>query len=175
MEWWQVLILIAFIFLGFYVAAVIVFWYQMIVFDRRMNKNLQAIDVLIAQKYDMLRHISKMFAQLEIQVPQEFILNVRPKFETTLLDISPDERAVIKAFLMRTAQALFYYGEINEKLVNLPEYRAIKEGYAEIDRQYRQAIALYNADVLGYNYWSHLVWFRWVSKWRKMKDKEIIS
>ncbi len=175
MKPWQIIVAIAIVLFGVYVAAVIVFAYQMKQFDKRMERNLAAIDVLIVQKYDMLRLIGKMFVKFEIPVPTEFMLHVRPKFEETLLDIGSAERAVIKSFLMRTAQSLFYYGEINQALAQHPEYIAIKENYAEIDRQYRHSVVLYNADVLGYNYWSHLFWFRWVAKVRKMIDKEIIS
>lgn len=175
MKPWQIIVTMAIILCGVYIAALIVFAYQMKQFDKRMERNLTAIDVLIVQKYDMLRLIGKMFVKFAIPVPPEFMLHVRPKFEETLVDINSEERAVIKSFLMRTAQSLFYYGELNEALAKHPEYVAIKENYAEIDRQYRQAVILYNADVLGYNYWSHLFWFRPVAKARKMSNKEIIS
>ncbi len=175
MDWWDIAILIVIIFAGLYVAALIIFAYQMSQFDKRIAKSLEAIDVLIAQKYDMLRLIGKLFVKHDIKVPVEFVLDVRPDFEKTLLDISPDERAVIRAFLMRTAQALFYYGEVNSALAANGDYVAIKENYAEIDRQYRQAVVLYNADAVGYNYWSGLLWFRFVAKWRKMTQKDVIS
>jgi len=175
MPWWAIIILLAFIFVGLYIAAVIIFIYQMGVYAKRMVKSLEAIDVLIVQKYDMLRLISKLFVKYDITVPPEFVLNVRPKFEETLADISPEERAIVKAFLTQTAQALFYYGEVNPQLAQHPDYIAVKERYAEIDRQYRQSVTLYNADVIGYNYWIRFGWFRWVSKWRKLTNKEVIS
>ncbi len=175
MDWWEVLIIIVFIFVGFYVAGVCVYAFKMGEYDKRIAKNLEAIDVLIVQKYDLLRRISKIFVALEIKVPKEFILDVRPKFEETLKDINIQERAVVKAFLMRTAQALFYYGETNPELAKNADYLAIKENYSEIDHQYRITINLYNADVIGYNYWTRLFWFRWVAIVRKMKQKDIIS
>ena len=76
---------------------------------------------------------------------------------------------------MRTAQALFYYGEMNKELANNPDYIAIKEDYAEIDHQYRTTVNLYNADAIGYNYWMRLFWFRWIAKAKKFVKKDIIS
>jgi|GEM_PF-614595 len=175
MPWWAIVILVVAIFAGFYLSGVIIYAYQMNQYGRRMAKSLEAIDVLIVQKYDMLRVIGKLFAKYDIQVPPEFVLSVRPKFEETLADISPSERAVVKAFLTRTAQALFYYGEMHPELATHKDYVAIKESYADTDRQYRMAVTLYNADVVGYNYWRRFVWFRWIAVMRKLGPKELIS
>ena len=175
MQWGQILILVGFIFLGLTVTAVCVYDFQMKEYEKRIKKYLESIDVLIVQKYDLLRRISKIFKQCDISVPKEFVLDVRPKFEETLKDISAQERAIIKSFLMRTAQALFYYGEVNQKLADHQAYRALKVSYAETDHQYRSIVNFYNADAIGYNYWIRIGWFRWVAKYRKLTKKDIIS
>jgi hypothetical protein len=175
MPWWATLILVAVILLGIYIAAVFVYIYQMKEYDRRMAKHLEAIDVLIAQKYDLLRRISKIFVQLNISVPSEFMIQTRPKFENTLANIAPEERAIIKSFLMRTAQTLFFYGETIPELGRHKEYVGIKESYAEIDRQYRFTVNIFNADALGYNYWKDFFWFRWVARLRKYGEKDLIT
>ncbi len=175
MPWWAILILVTMILVGVYIAGVFIYIYQMKEYDRRMAKHLEAIDVLIAQKYDLLRRISKIFVQFKIAVPSEFMIQTRPKFEETLANIAPEERAVIKSFLMRTAQALFYYGETDSRLAQHQEYVGVKESYAEIDRQYRFTVNIYNADALGYNYWKDFFWFRWVARLRHYVEKDLIT
>lgn len=157
-----------------YLAACLTYWYQMRNFEKRVGKRRDAVDVLTAQKYDLLRLIGKLFVKYKISVPEEFILSKRPKFEDTLEGIQGAERAVIKTFLIRTAQTLFYYGELNELLGQNPDYIELKKSLAEVDDNYRRAVNLFNADVLGFNYWINLYIFRWISRINKWDKKEVI-
>jgi hypothetical protein len=121
----------------------------------QLNKRKDAIDVLTAQKYDLLRMIGKLFVRHHIDVPQEFILSKRPRFEDTLQNIKDTERTIVKSFLVQTAQALFYYGEQNQALSVNPEYVSLKKSLAEVDELFRKQVAVYNAAATNYNWWQH--------------------
>jgi hypothetical protein len=128
------------------------FTVQLRSFFMQLSKRKDSIDVLTAQKYDLLRMIGKLFVRHNIDVPQEFILSKRPRFEDTLQNIKDTERTIVKSFLVQTAQALFYYGEQNQPLSVNPEYVSLKKSLAEVDELFRKQVAVYNAAVTNYNW-----------------------
>jgi hypothetical protein len=171
----EITLLVLLIILIIYVLVAIFYGIQMQKLSKQLAKRKDAIDVLTAQKYDLLRMIGKLFVRHKIDVPQEFILSKRPRFEDTLQNIKDTERTIVKSFLVQTSQALFYYGEQNEHLSVNPEYVSLKKSLAEVDEHFRQQVAIYNASISNFNFWSQLWMYRWVSRLMKFKIKELIS
>ena len=60
-------------------------------------------------------------------------------------------------------------------LTNDPEFVQVKSNIIESDSIYRNNVTMYNADVLGYNYWIRFLPCRFVFKMFKVKKKQIIS
>jgi hypothetical protein len=171
----QILLIVVIVLVAVYLAAGIFFGLQMGRFKQQLSKRKDAIDVLTAQKYDLLRMIGKLFVRHQIDVPQEFILSKRPRFEDTLQNIKDTERTIVKSFLVQTAQALFYYGEQNQALSVNPEYVSLKKSLSEVDDNFRKQIAIYNADATNYNFWVKFYIFAWVSNLFKHHQKDLIS
>ena len=164
-----IIIVIIYLLLGLF------FIFQMRSFFTQLNKRKDAIDVLTAQKYDLLRMIGKLFVRHQIDVPQEFILSKRPRFEDTLQNIKDTERTIVKSFLVQTAQALFYYGEQNQALSVNPEYVSLKKSLAEVDELFRKQVAVYNASVTNYNWWQKFFLYRCIAIIFLHQPKELIS
>jgi hypothetical protein len=171
----ETVFLIAVVVLSIYLLLAVIYAFQMRSFFRQISKRKDAIDVLTAQKYDLLRMIGKLFVRFQIDVPQEFILSKRPRFEDTLQNIKDTERTIVKSFLVQTAQALFYYGEQNQALSVNPEYVSLKKSLAEVDELFRKQVAIYNADATNYNFWQKFILFRWVALLFRHQFKELIS
>ena len=55
------------------------------------------------------------------------------------------------------------------------EFVQNKNNVNELDVQYRNNVIMYNADVLGYNYWIRFLPCRFIFQMFKIKKKEIIS
>jgi hypothetical protein len=175
METVPILLLVVAGILFFYIVFAIYYLLQMHKLYRQLYKMKDAIDVLTAQKYDLLRMIGKLFVRHKIDVPQEFILSQRPRFEDTLQNIKDTERTIVKSFLVQTAQALFYYGEQNQTLSVNPEYVSLKTSLAEVDEHFRQQVAIYNAGVTNYNFWGKLWLYRWIALLTNHKKRDLIS
>jgi len=171
----EIVLLVLIIVLCIYLLLGLFFTFQMRTFLRQLNKRKDAIDVLTAQKYDLLRMIGKLFVRHQIDVPQEFILSKRPRFEDTLQNIKDTERTIVKSFLVQTAQALFYYGEQNQPLSVNPEYVSLKKSLAEVDELFRKQVAVYNAAATNYNWWQHFFLYRWIAIIFRHQLKELIS
>ena len=63
----------------------------------------------------------------------------------------------------------------NQDLSQDPEFITYKNNVNDADTQYRNNVIMYNADVLGYNYWIRFLPCRFIFKMFKVKRKEIIS
>lgn len=176
MEWLYqttTIYIILLVLLTVYLTGGIVYMIQMTHISRRLNKRRHKVDIASAQKYDVLRMIGKLFLLHQIDVPQELILSKRPHFADTLQNIKTTERKLVASFLLRTAQALFYYGEQNQSLSQNPEYIALKVTLSEVDQVFQQSLLIYNADAMGFNYWRRFLWYRWLASWMKLKERDL--
>lgn len=63
----------------------------------------------------------------------------------------------------------------NDKIYQDEEYLLIENNLTEIDRVYREHVTMYNADVLGYNFWVNFVLTRYIYLIFRVKKKDIIN
>ena len=108
-------------------------------------------------------------------IPSEFQEELSPKMDESLKRLTLTERLTVKAYLMKASQTLLYFAESNEKVKNDKEYQILKKSLLEIDQNHRKALALYNADALGFNYWIKVWAFRPIVRLAKFSEKEIVS
>lgn len=141
----------------------------------RVEKRNHNMNILLMQKYDILILIAKIFKKYNLEIPSEFEEELSPKMDESLKKLTLTERLTVKAYLMKASQTLLYFAESNENVKNDTEFKILKKSLLEIDVNYRKAIALYNADALGFNYWIHFPLLRPVSFIMRFKDKEIVS
>ena len=55
------------------------------------------------------------------------------------------------------------------------EFNQVKKNINDTDIQYRSTVAMYNADVLGYNYWINFLPAKYIKHIFKLKEKQMIS
>jgi hypothetical protein len=176
MEWFyqtSTLYIILIVFASIYGIGGLIYFIQMSRISRRLSKRRHKVDILSAQKYDVLRMIGKLFLLHHIDIPQELILSKRPRFADTLQNIKAAEHKLVASFLLRTAQALFYYGEQNKALSDNQEYIALKVTLSEVDQVFQQSLIIYNADAMGFNYWRRFIWYRWLGAWMQLKERDL--
>lgn len=70
---------------------------------------------------------------------------------------------------------LLFISRTENSLVSNDEFQLVKENIKQLDFQYRNTVAMYNADCLGYNYWISFWPTRWVWKMLKFEKKELIN
>ena len=68
-----------------------------------------------------------------------------------------------------------YVARDNDKVTNDAEFELISGNVEEAEKLYRQHVVLYNADVLGYNFWISFFPTRFIYKILKFKTKDIIN
>lgn len=143
-------------------------------FEKRIDKRMHAINVILAQKYDLLILMAKIFKKYRVKLPTEFEEELSPSMDSNLKTLTLTERLTVKAYLMKTSQSIIYYAEQSEVIREDNDYLVLKRALVELDDNHRKVAALYNADAMGYNYWIHVWYLRPLSKLSKFKDKDLI-
>ena len=143
--------------------------------NERTEKRNYNVNILLAQKYDILVLMAKVFKKYKLTIPSEFQEELSPKKDSSLKIITLTERLTVKPYLMKASQSLLYFAESNENVKNDAEYQILKKSLLEIDTNHRKALALYNADAVGFNYWIKVWILRPVVLLAGFKEKEIVS
>ena len=86
-----------------------------------------------------------------------------------------EEAKSARDLLTSLSEYFLYAARENEKVTNDPEFEEIANNIDEQEKIYRQHLVLYNADVLGYNFWISFFLTRYIYKILKRKTKDIIS
>ena len=161
---------------GLYVLLLVTNTIFVISFYIIMNKHNRAIKIILKSKLDSLKELVKnMTNNWEMEVNSDDI---------HLLDDSQrmlDEKEFIKECdnikknLSYINNELTSKCEENESVINSDEYILIKENIKQLDSVYRSNVIMYNADVLGYNYWIRFLPFRYLWLLFRLKIKDLIS
>ncbi len=175
MDWVQITLLILtilvvlLILIGFFASR------SLTKFERQMSKKMHAINVLMAQKQDLLVIMAKLFKKYHVLLPKEFVDDLTPVLDENLKSLTFTERLTIKTYLMKTSQSIIYYAEQSQSIREDHEYQVLKRALVELDDNHRRLSAIYNADVLGFNYWIKVWYLRPVCRLMKFKEKELLS
>lgn len=137
----------------------------------RHNK---AMNVILMTKYDNIKKV--------MNVLEESNFTIDPKMVTTLASIDPasfvqqDTPDCKKAReeLTYLRSEIFYISRKNPSLEENEQFQIAKNNILEMDVVYRSTVAMYNADVLGYNYWIRFMPYRWLFLMFRIKTKNLI-
>ena len=86
-----------------------------------------------------------------------------------------EEAKSARELLTSISEYFLYVARDNEKVSNDNEFFELETNIDEIEKIYRQHVVLYNADVLGYNFWISFFPTRFIYKILKRNPKDIIS
>lgn len=122
----------------------------------------------------MLRFIA-LANENSINVPMSYIKNINrleriDDFQT--LDKSNRDERVL-AFIHGSHNILSLF-EQNSALLELDTYKDNLMSYTSIEEAYRQKVALYNSDVIGYNYWANMFSMRFLFRRFGFTQKDLI-
>ena len=158
---WLLLLIVNLIFVGSYNA----------IFKRHKN----ALTVILYTKLENMKKIFSLLNQSGINIDKRLtdVLN-----EITASDfVEPSSEKFDKsknALSYLKDETMFIANQHPELNTNIDFVQA-KNNVLDSDAKYRSNVVMYNADVLGYNYWIRFLPCRFVFKLFKVKKKQIIS
>ena len=139
------------------------------------KKHKKALTVIL---YTKLENMKKIFL-----VVNQSGLKIDNRLNSLLSDIGPKdfdepgskEFDKSKNTLSYLKDEIMFVTNQHPDLESDNEFIQAKNGINEADAMYRSNIVMYNADVLGYNYWIRFFPCAFVFKLLKFKKKQIIS
>ncbi len=143
-------------------------------FKSILKKHTKALRVILYTEYDVIDKLIKLLKEDKASVDE----NILATFNRIKLE---DFDKIDSVQCLESRKTLFYLrsellsiGNSNELIKKDNRFIECKNSILELDKVYRNSIAMYNADVLGYNYWIMFLPYRFIYKIFKIKKKEII-
>lgn len=141
-----------------------------------MKKHNRAIQIILKTKYDSLKDLVK-------KLDEKWNININEETRHLLDEAGHllEEKEFIKHCddikrkLSYITSYLFALCEDDERVLEDNDYILIKENVSQLDNVYRSNVIMYNADVLGFNYWVRFLPFRYLWLLFRIKLKDFIS
>ena len=173
MEPWLIVLIVV---IGIYLLLVITNIIFVLSFFTIMKKHEKAIRIILKSKYDSLNNLVKLLKtkwNLEVDIENIHLLDEVAKVlqrKDFILDCDETKK---KLSYIKTNLSSFC--DENEEVKNSDDYILIIESVEQLDSVYRSNVIMYNADVLGYNYWVRFLPFRYFWLLIRIKQKGFIS
>ena len=122
--------------------------------------------------FEKLASMKEQYLELSEAISHHEVIQDFAKYQSILKQMS-DLRPIVESY----DAFLKLENQIHDakELINDPDFLQAKNNVLESDAIYRNNVTMYNADVLGYNYWIRFFPCAFVFKLFRVKKKEIIS
>ena len=158
---WVLLLIVDLIFIGSYLT----------IFKKHKN----AMVVILYTKLENMRKLFSVINQSGIKIDNRLYAILNDISEKDFEDPASTACDKSKNALSYLKDEIMFVANQHEDLLNDVEFIQAKNNILESDSIYRSNVTMYNADVLGYNYWIRFFPCAFVFKLFKVKKKEIIS
>ncbi|MFA5421945.1 MAG: hypothetical protein WC344_04085 [Bacilli bacterium] len=129
-------------------------------FKKKLDKRREALRLLLAQCKDIVLSLYKTINNQKIQVPMSLQNKVNELANKKIGLFNQYEVFDYAPKLERISKAVFELAETSKALKKSEEFLRFKKEISELDEIKRQHIAIYNADINGYNYWIRFMSYR---------------
>ena len=143
-------------------------------FNGYYKKHKKGLEVVLNMKLENLKRIVDIFKTNKIAISNDLKQKLDSIDKNVFEDLESDECKKARDDLSFIRDELFFTASKNEHIQVNEEYLLAKENILEQDVVFRKYLAMYNADVLGYNYWQHFTPTRYIFLIFRVKEKEII-
>lgn len=167
--------------LNTFLATLIIFLLMIIVdvtfvasFSSIMKHHAHDLTVILTNKRDNLAKLVEFFLGNGIKLDKKKVENLQ-NFDTKRLEIKDnDDSKAARDELTSLNDYLLSIYEQNDIKDEQGECRKIIDNIYELEKVYRQHLMMYNADVLGYNFWIEFFPTRFIYIILRFKKKENI-
>ncbi len=171
---WNIVLSVLIWIVAVYIVILIVNIGFVVFFKKTLNMHSKSMTVTLNAKFDNIKKLFEIMMKHEVEVEEKLIekLNSIDVMDFKLPDSDSCKKAREKLTFLREEAMNIARKQI--KLEKNNEFVTAKNNVLEMDSVYRNIVACYNADVLGYNYWIKFLPNRWVFKVCKFRSKNLI-
>ena len=140
-----------------------------------MKKHDKGINIILKSKFDNLKSLVSLLKEHEIIFDEEAELLLKEIDALLLKEFKVNECESIKKKLSYLSSLVYSKIEEREDIKKLDEFELLNDNITQLDSVYRSNVIMYNADVLGYNYWVRFLPCRYLWLLFRFKEKDLIS
>ena len=175
MEPYEIVIIVVASIIGLWLLLFLVDLIFVLGFFRIFKKHKKAITVVLYTKLENMRKLFSVMKQSGIKIDDRLVKILNEVNENDFADPSSAEFDKSKNALSYLKDEIMFLANQYPDLNSNIDFIQAKNNISESDLIYRNNVTMYNADVLGYNYWISFVPCGFVFKLFKLKKKQIIS
>ena len=140
-----------------------------------LKKHRHAMTVILNTKYENLKKVFNIMDQYGVEIDNKLLCNLNDINVSIFNDVDSKECEAVRGTLSYLKDEIMFIANQHEELNQEKDFLFAKNNVLEADVIYRSNVAMYNADILGYNYWISFFPCKFIFKLLKFKKKEIIS
>ncbi len=168
----RVFLIIGIVLVGLYLLVVLVDVIFVLFFSSIMKKHDNAIRILIRSRIDTLDNLKKALIEKGLPLEEDSQTDVTSLSLKKSLAFENEEFVSIKSALSLAESKILSYitpDMEDEAIIRL------KGDLDQLNNAYRSNVIMYNADVLGYNYWIKFLPTRYIYLIFRKEEKGLIS
>ncbi len=155
--WANIVIYVLIGLLGLFIFALLLALIFVSIFSRKIKNTSIVINLLLSQRYEIMLDFLKFAREAKIKIPVEeknciTYLERIIDFQT----LSKQDRDQRVLSFVHAAHNIISLCDRSPKLLKDERYNEKLVEFNDIEETYRQKSALYNADIIGYNYWINI-------------------
>lgn len=175
LEVYQILLIVLAGIVGIYLLVLICDLIFVFSFRRILKKHDKSLSIVLAVKFENVKKLFEIMKNLDVEIEEQVLNNLYSidisSFEN---QASPTCKKARERLSFLRDHAMFIASS-NPALNKHHEFALAKQNVLENDEVYRIKLAMYNADVLGYNYWIRFLPTRFIFLMFRVKQKELIQ
>lgn len=175
LEWYESLLIAVGSFFGLWLFISLIGLIFFGVFSHILKKHNRALTVVLKTKYDNIEKLFLVLKDSDIEVDDSYLTRL---YSIQVSDFEKQDSvtcAKARETLSMLRDEAMFLSERKENVSKNEIVKLAKKNILDIDIIYRNHIAMYNADVLGYNYWIKFLPNRLLFKVFRVKEKNLIS
>ena len=166
---------IAIAIVGLYAVFLVIDIIFVVSFSSILSHHGRDLFLVLTNKKDNLDKLAMLINKHNIKVDKKQA-DALANFDLKVIETQDGEDAKkARELLTSISEYFMYVARDNDKVMNDSEFELISGNVEESEKLYRQHVVLYNADVLGYNFWISFFPTRFIYKILKLKPKDIIN
>ena len=143
-------------------------------FSSILSHHNHDLTVILTNKRDNLMKLSTLITSGGIKLDKKN-LDALNNFDLKRIENQDGEDAkAARDELTSLSEYFLMMATTNESALNVEEYQLVLENINELEKVYRHHLMMYNADVLGYNFWINFFPTRFIFKMFRLKKKDNI-
>ena len=173
--WGFILLIVAASLLGIFFLAFFVSLFFYHIFAKKLKKDSVAINLLLNQRYELMNQFLDLLKKHNVSVSKEDARSISrlERIADFQLLIKQDRDERVLSFV-HSSHNIITLCETNESVMKDSTYTDLLLQFNDIEESYRQKTALYNSNILGYNYWVNVPVVSIFFKMAKKRSKDLI-